>query len=207
MLFQVVFHATLAAEEGQFALADVARNVHDKLVARHPHVFGDVVARTPDDVARNWEQIKKREKGRSGTGMDAVPRNLPALMYAGKVQGRAASVGFDWESVDGALPKIAEELAALEEAIGGSSVASVAHVPDAAAVRDELGDLLFAVVNVARHLKVDPEAALREAAAKFRRRFQVVEQLAADRGLELSGLGLARLDELWEEVKAAEPAS
>jgi len=204
VLFQVVFHAVLAAEEGQFTLADVARTVHDKLVARHPHVFGDVEAKTPEDVARNWEQIKKQEKGRPGL-MDAVPRSLPALMYAHKIQGKAASVGFDWDSVEGAMPKISEELAELAQAISsrGSAVAPDGG-PGQGAVRDELGDLLFAAVNVARHLKVDPEAALRESAAKFRRRFADVESLAAQRGLELSRLGLARLDELWEEVKAGE---
>jgi tetrapyrrole methylase family protein/MazG family protein len=203
VLFQVVFHATLAAEQGQFALADVARNVHDKLVARHPHVFGDVEAPTPEDVSRNWEQIKKREKGQVGI-MASVPANLPALLYAHKIQGKAASVGFDWDSADGAMPKIGEELAELEEAMG--AMPRGPKVPGGPAVREELGDLLFAVVNVARHLKVDPEAALREATAKFRRRFQAVEGLAASRGIELTELGLAGLDQLWDEVKANDPA-
>jgi tetrapyrrole methylase family protein/MazG family protein len=200
VLFQVVLHSALAAEEGQFALRDVARTVHDKLVARHPHVFGDVEANTPEEVARNWEQIKQREKGRPGTMTD-VPANLPALLYAHKIQGKAASVGFDWASAAGAMPKIAEELSELEMAI---AAAPDGGPPSAGpAVRDELGDLLFAVVNVARHLKVDPEAALREATAKFRRRFQGVEALAASRGLEVAQLDLDHLDQLWEEVKDA----
>lgn len=203
VLFQVVFHAALAAEQGQFALGDVARNVHDKLVARHPHVVGDVVANTPEDVSRNWEQIKKREKGERGI-MGGVPANLPALLYAHKVQGKAASVGFDWDSPEGAMPKISEELSELEAAL--AAAAGAGPSPAGPAVRDELGDLLFAVVNVARHLKVDPEAALREATAKFRRRFEAVEELAAARGVELAQLDLAGLDQLWEEVKAAEPA-
>ena len=117
VLFQVVFHSVLASEEGQFALSDVARNVHDKLVGRHPHVFGDVEAKTPEQVSKNWEQIKKQEKGRTST-MDDVPRNLPALLYAHKIQTRAATVGFDWESTEGAFPKISEELAELSVAIG-----------------------------------------------------------------------------------------
>lgn len=209
VLFQVVFHAVLAAEEGQFELADVARHVHDKLISRHPHVFGDVEANTAEEVNRNWEQIKRREKGRTSI-MDDVPRDLPALLYAHKIQRKAASAGFDWEGAEGALPKIGEELSELAEAV----VADTSSAPedtvsprDEGAVRDELGDLLFAVVNVARHLKVDPEAALREATAKFRRRFMAVEALAAERGSEVSDLDLAQLDLLWEEVKAAEPAS
>jgi tetrapyrrole methylase family protein/MazG family protein len=207
VLFQVVFHSVLAAEEGQFALGDVASNVHDKLVARHPHVFGDVEARTAEDVSRNWEQIKKRQKGQAGI-MGSVPSNLPALLYAHKIQGKAASVGFDWDGPLGAVPKIGEELAELQEAMalvaepGGAEGRSRGED----AVRDELGDLLFAVVNVARHLKLDPEAALREATAKFRRRFQAVEAIAVEKGLDFADLGLAALDRLWEEVKAAEPA-
>jgi tetrapyrrole methylase family protein/MazG family protein len=205
VLFQVVFHSVLASEAGQFALSDVARNVYDKLVGRHPHVFGDVDAKTPEQVAENWEQIKKKEKGRTST-MDDVPRNLPALLYANKIQSRAATVGFDWDSAEGAFPKISEELAELSAAIAGpsSSGAPASGVSSSDAVREELGDLLFAVVNVARHLKVDPETALREATAKFRRRFQAVEALAAERGLDLAGLDLAALDALWVDVKAAE---
>ncbi len=200
VLFQVVFHSVLASEEGQFALSDVARNVHDKLVGRHPHVFGDVEAKTPEQVSKNWEQIKKQEKGRTST-IDDVPRNLPALLYAHKIQTRAATVGFDWESTEGAFPKISEELAELSVAIGA---AANGPASSGDAVRDELGDLLFAVVNVARHLKVDPETALREATAKFRRRFQAVEALAAQRGLDLSELDLVALDVIWQEVKTAE---
>ena len=207
VLFQVVFHSVLAAEEGQFALGDVARNVHDKLVSRHPHVFGDVEAATAEEVNRNWEQIKRKEKGRASI-MDDVPRDLPALLYAHKIQRKAASAGFDWEGAEGALPKIAEELSELTEAIaadGGGLVDGPFGQRDEGAVRDELGDLLFAVVNVARHLKVDPEAALREATAKFRRRFMAVEALASERGADVAELDLAQLDLLWEEVKDGEP--
>jgi tetrapyrrole methylase family protein/MazG family protein len=189
LLFQVVFHATLASEHGWFTLADVARGIHDKLVRRHPHVFGDVAADTAGQVMTNWEQIKRAEKGRTSV-MEGIPGHLPALLYAHKVQRKAASVGFDWPGVTGAWPKIAEEAAELAAAIGA-----------AAGVADELGDLLFAVVNVSRHLNVDPEAALRAATAKFRDRFEAVEQLALERGQRLDQLDLGGLDALWDEVK------
>ena len=187
LLFQVYFHATLAAEEGHFTLADVARGIHDKLVHRHPHVFGDVVADTAGQVVANWDRIKTAEKGRSSV-MDGIPSALPSLLHAAKVQRRAASLGFDWESVEGAYPKVAEELEELR----------------AEPSEDELGDLLFAVVNVARHLGFDPESALRGASAKFSGRFTEVEGLARDRGLDLAALDLAGLDALWDEVKAAD---
>jgi len=154
LLFQVMFHATLASENGSFTLADVARGIHDKLVHRHPHVFGDVAADTAGQVMENWEQIKRVEKGRTSV-MEGIPGNLPSLLYALKVQRKAASVGFDWEDAAGAWPNIAEDAAELE-----------------------LGDLLFAIVNVARHLDVDPEMALRVATAKFRSRFEEVERLS-----------------------------
>ena len=151
LLFQVFFHATLAAEEGWFTLADVARVIHDKLVHRHPHVFGNVEADSAEQVLVNWEQIKKAEKGRSSI-MDGLPGDLPSLLYAHKVQRKAASVGFDWDDVEGALPKVDEELDELREAIATAVEGDI---------EAELGDLLFAVVNVARHLDVDPETALR----------------------------------------------
>jgi tetrapyrrole methylase family protein/MazG family protein len=195
LLFQVFFHARLATEEGLFTLADVARGIHDKLVHRHPHVFGTVEASTAGQVMRNWEQIKQAEKGRSSV-MDGIPGHLPSLLYAHKVQRKAASAGFDWDDVGGAWPKLAEEIGELESAVAGGRPA---------AVEEELGDVLFAVVNVARHLGIDPEAALRSAAAKFRERFTALEQLAEVRGLSLRALDLEGLDDLWEEVKAGQP--
>jgi tetrapyrrole methylase family protein/MazG family protein len=197
LLFQVYFHATIAAEEGWFDLADVARGIHDKLVRRHPHVFAGGDAVTADAVAANWETIKRDEKGRTEV-MEGIPDHLPSLLYAHKVQSRAASAGMDWSDVDGAWPKIAEETAELRAVLD--------HGGGPAEVAGELGDLLFAVVNVARHLDVDPEAALRAAAVKFRRRFEAVERLARQRGDEPAGLGLEALDRLWDEVKALEAA-
>lgn len=187
LLFQVCFHATLAAEEGHFTLADVARGIHDKLVHRHPHVFGDVQADTAGQVVANWDRIKTVEKGRDSV-MDGIPAALPSLLQAAKVQRRAASLGFDWASVEGAYPKVAEELAELR----------------ADPSEEELGDLLFSVVNVARHLGFDPEGALRGATGKFADRFRSVESLARDRGLDLAATDLAGLDALWDEVKASD---
>ncbi len=191
LLFQVFFHSTLAAEEGWFTLADVARVIHDKLVHRHPHVFGSVEADSAEEVLVNWEQIKKAEKGRSSI-MEGVPGELPSLLYAHKIQRKAASVGFDWDDVDGAMPKIAEELDELQEAIASAVERDI---------EAELGDLLFAVVNVARHLDIDPETALRGASAKFRTRFQAVEVQAEAQGRDLSSMTLAELDALWDQAK------
>lgn len=190
VLFQVVFHATLAAEEGWFTLADVARTVHDKLVHRHPHVFGpvgSVEAETSGQVLRNWEQIKQTDRGHASV-MDGLPSALPALLYAHKVQRKAASTGFDWPSVDGAYAKVVEELDEVRADPGD----------------DEVGDLLFASVEVARHLGIDPEAALRSATAKFRDRFRLVEQLAGEQGVDLAAAGTPVLEALWAEAKAVE---
>ena len=181
LLFQIFFHAAIGAQEGEFTLADVARGIHDKLVRRHPHVFGG------EGGPADWERLKREEKGRTGA-MEGIPRTLPALLFAQEAQRKAAAVGFDWASVEGAWPKIAEELAEARQA-GPTEVGG------------ELGDLLFACVNVARHLGVDPEAALRGATAKFRARFEAVEELAAARGVALPGAPLEVLDELWDEVK------
>jgi tetrapyrrole methylase family protein/MazG family protein len=193
LLFQVVFHAVLGAEAGQFTLADVARGIHDKLVSRHPHVFAQgPAAGTASEVGRTWEQLKTAEKGRASL-MDGIPSALPSLAYATKVQKKAAAVGFDWDDVHGALPKIAEELDELSAALTTPSEA-----------REELGDLLFATVNVARHLGVDAETALRAATGKFRSRFEAVERLASARGIDLHDAALSTLDALWDEVKLTE---
>jgi tetrapyrrole methylase family protein/MazG family protein len=186
LLYQIEFHATIAEQEGRFTMADVARGVHDKLVRRHPHVFGDAVADDTATVLSNWDAIKRQEKQRSSV-FEGVPSSLPSLSYADAVQRKAAKLGFDWPDVDGALPKIAEE---------ADEVRAAAGDPDK--VREELGDLLFAVVNVSRHLHVEPETALRAATNKFRVRFEQVEALAVERGIDLHTAGL---DALWDEVK------
>lgn len=196
LLYQIEFHATIAEQEGRFTIADVAEGIHDKLVRRHPHVFGNAAGDTVeagdvDTVLSNWDDIKRAEKRRTSI-FEGIPRSMPALSYAAKVGRKASKVGFDWPDVSGAFPKVAEETAELAEAI---------HADDAVETDAELGDLLFAVVNVARHVGVDPELALRRASDKFRRRFEGVEQLAAERSIELKGSPVSVLDELWDEVK------
>jgi len=194
LLFQVEFHATIAEQAGRFTIADVTRGIHDKLVRRHPHVFGDVQADDAATVLTNWDAIKRAEKSRTSV-FDGVANSQPALMYAWAVQRKAAKVGFDWADVDGAFPKIGEETAELHQAM------SATHHDHTAG---ELGDLLFAVVNVARHLGIEPETALRNATHKFRRRFEGVERLASQRGIDIHDATLAQLDGLWDEIKATE---
>ena len=192
ILYQVEFHSTIAEQEGRFTIADVARNVHDKLVSRHPHVFGNVTADTADAVTANWEAIKAAEKPKRVRVFDGVVMSGPALLYAQQLQKKAAKVGFDWPDADGPFAKITEETAELRAAVDSGD-------PDAVGM--ELGDLLFSVVNVARHLSLDAETALRAAATKFKSRFERVEALAAERGIDIATAGLTQLDDLWDEVK------
>ena len=199
LLLQVVFHATLAAEAGAFDVEEIAEGVRLKLVARHPHVFGDVEADTASQVKQNWERIKHEEKSRDSL-MDDIPTALPSIARADKVQRRAASVGFDWSEPRQVLDKLDSEVAELSAAVhardgvGGSGVEATA---------DELGDVLFSAVNLARHLSLDPEMALRAAADKFSDRFRAVEAAAAASGRSLDSYPLDELNELWEEAKRA----
>lgn len=208
LLLQVLFYAQMADELGHFSTADVLETLNGKLVRRHPHVFGDEAAAAAGNraegmetdgidsgqVLRNWEEIKKFEKKGSEAGgeglLDAVPRSMPALAEAAKLGSKAAKVGFDWPEVSGLLSKVREETAEIE--------AELEAAPEKAKVAEEVGDLLFTVVNLARHLKVDPEMALRDANAKFRRRFRAMEQTCAE---PLDGLSAEKLEALWEEVK------
>jgi MazG family protein len=187
LLFQVYFLALLLEERGAGNLAQVARGVHEKLVRRHPHVFGDVEARTADRVRSNWERIKREQEGREGVFHD-VAEGLPALLYARKIQQRAKAVGFEYPDLAGALADLADEQRELEEEPS----------------RDELGDVLFAAVNVARKLDVDPELALRQAAKRFRTRVEVAEALAAEAGENWSELPLERQDQWFDRVKERE---
>jgi len=197
---QVVLHAQLAAEAGIFDITDVQAAIASKIVRRHPHVFGDAEARTATDVNRQWERIKQAERAAEASAgeevtapksaLEGISRSLPALAASQEMQERAAHLGYDWPSIDGILAKVDEELAELAEA------------PSAAARAEEVGDLLMVLVNLARHHGVDAEAALRGANGKFRRRFGIVERLAAAQGVALRDLSFAELDELWDQAKA-----
>ena len=188
LLLQVVFHSVLASEAGVFDSEQVAEGIRRKLVRRHPHVFGEVEAEIADQVRSNWEQIKQDEKGRESI-LDGVPAALPALARADALQHRAATVGFDWPDLEGVIAKVREEL---DEVL--------ADRDDPVRAAAEVGDLLFAVVNLARHLGADPEQALRRASARFERRFRVVEE-----GGTLSGLSLEEMDRRWEAAKELDP--
>ena len=194
VLLQIALHCEMEREKETFTFDDVCDEVCKKLILRHPHVFGDVHVDSTDEVLTNWDAIKMNSKQQKTTteSMASVPRELPALMRAQKIQKKAAKVGFDWDAADGALAKIHEEADELKEAMAGG---------DAAAAADELGDLLFSVVNAARFAGVDAEEALTGATDKFYARFAMVEQMAADRGMDMKTAGIAALDKLWDEAK------
>ena len=203
LLLQVVFHAEIAAEEGRFSIADVIRHVTDKMVRRHPHVFGDDSAATSGEVLRNWEALKAAERKASGKAapaesmLDTVPRSLPAVMEAFQVSTKVARVGFEWPDAGGALDK-------LEEETGELRVEADRAPADPRRVADEVGDLLFTAVNVARLLGVDPESALKAANRKFRRRFGHVEARLRETGRGPADSTLDEMEVLWREAKAAE---
>jgi MazG family protein len=193
LLLQPIFHAQIAAEEGRFDFDDVARSIVEKLIRRHPHVFGDDRCADSAEVLRKWDDIKRAEKGNVATSaLDGISDGLPALMRAEKVQKKAARVGFDWSEVAPVAAKIREELAEVEAEIAAGASAKI---------EEEIGDLLFSVVNLARKLKVDGETALQRATDKFATRFRAVEALAGERGIVLEKLTLTELDVLWDEVK------
>lgn len=200
LLLQVVFQSQIAEEEGAFTFDDVAKGIADKLVRRHPHVFGDVQADTPDEVIKNWEKIKKTEKGGDAPRslVDGIPRHLPALSKAHLVQKRVAKVGFEWDEISGVVDKLDEELAEVKEAMAQK---------DADAIREELGDLLFSTVNLSRYLGHESEEVLNENIAKFMRRFQGVEKRVHEDGRELEHCSIDELEDVWQAVKRDERAS
>ena len=189
LLMQVVLHAQIAQEAGEFKLADVISSITDKLIRRHPHVFGEVEVKDTEEVLRNWEALKKEERDKSSSMLDSVPKKLPALSYSQEIQHRAARVGFDWEDTGGIIEKLAEEVRELKEA---SNKAERAR---------EFGDLLFTLVNIASHLGVEVETALREANERFYRRFAYMEEICRQRGINLSELSFEEQNALWEEAK------
>jgi len=198
-LLQVVFHAQLAAEEGVFTIDDVAARIVEKLVRRHPHVFGTVAVSGSEEVLRNWEQIKRAEKTEQAaawreSALDGVPRGLPALMQAMEISKRAVKIGFEWDSFADVLAKLEEEIAELKAELAAAT-------PNREAIFAELGDLLFSVVQIARWQKLDPEDALRTMLARFSARFRYMEQRAKAQGRTLEGMTLAEMDALWNEAK------
>lgn len=194
VLLQVVFHTQIEREQGTFELSDVADGICKKMIERHPHVFGEVKADTSDQVLENWDIIKKRtKKQKSQTeSMLSIPREFPALMRADKVQKKASKVGFDWDNAGGAFDKISEELAELKIAVASG---------DKDNMREELGDLLFSVVNVSRFIGVDSEEALTGSTDKFIDRFSKVEKMADERGMNMKETDLSELDKLWDLAK------
>lgn len=192
VLTQVIFHAAIEEEASRFHLDDVADGTCRKLIGRHPHVFGDIQVSGSGDVMRNWDDIKRQEKGQSthASAMDSVARSLPALWRAEKIQNKAKKVGFDWPDISGAMDKLKEETMELQQAMSQNGN-----------IEEELGDLLFSVVNVARFLEIDPEKALGQACDKFISRFQNVEEAAHASGMTLEEMSLSEMDVLWERAK------
>ena len=196
LLLQVLFYAQMAGEAGYFDLRDVAENLNAKLIRRHPHIFGDVEAADSGAVLRNWEQIKleeKKAKPASASMLDDVPRSMPATLEASKLGSKAAKIGFDWPDASGLFEKLDEEIAELRNEVRQGTAESI---------EDEFGDLLFTAMNLARHLKIDAESALRRSNAKFRRRFAAMEVAARPSGLESKAP--VELEELWAQAKAVE---
>jgi tetrapyrrole methylase family protein / MazG family protein len=210
LLLQIVFHSEIAQEEGRFTVADVIREIHDKMIRRHPHVFGETRAKDSAEVLRNWEQIKAEER-RSNAGrgdskagatiakepslLDGVSRTLPATLEGLQLARKAARIGFDWEDVGGVIKKMEEETEELKEAVKSQ---------DERKIEEELGDLLFAAVNLSRFVKMDPEIALKKANAKFSGRFRAMERLARNSGREFKDLPREEMEALWTDTKRTE---
>ena len=195
-LLQAVFVAEIAQEEGSFDIYDVVTAIHDKLVRRHPHVFGDVEAKDAEQVLVNWEKLKNEErKAANKSVLAGVPQSLPALLKASRLTEKAARVGFDWRRTEDVFDKIDEEIGELRDAIEGKNPQNI---------HDEIGDLLFSIANIARKLDVSPEEALQSANRKFMRRFEAMERSVRSEGRNLDQLTLEQMDALWDEAKAAE---
>lgn len=194
LLFQIIFHARIAEEQGQFTISDVIATNIEKMTRRHPHVFGEEKLNTDKEVIENWERIKKREKGHEQRKsiLEGVPRSMPALTRAHKLQERAARVGFDWSKLEDALPKLDEEIEEFKESL---------QTKEAAKIEEELGDVFFTLVNLSRFLDVHPEEALRKTISKFIGRFRYVEECAAAAGRSLDEMTLEEMDKLWEASK------
>jgi len=189
LLMQVVFHAQIAAEAGEFELGDVIRSINAKLVQRHPHVFGSLKVKDAGEVLMNWEALKKKERGSDTSMLANVPKQLPALSYSQDVQSRVARVGFDWADIEGVIDKLVEEVREFKQADSQEKRAR------------EFGDLFFTLVNIARRMGIDAESALREANKRFYRRFSYMEKVCHQRGVNFDDLSFEEQNALWEEAK------
>lgn len=202
LLFQVVFHARIAAERSEFTIGQVVTATTEKMVRRHPHVFGDSTASTAGEVLEQWEELKRKERNAAATApvsaLDGVPRELPALLRAQRLQDKASRVGFDWPEISGVTAKIEEELGELKDAMQSAA-------PEA--IEQELGDVLFSLVNLARFLNLNAEEALRKTMTRFTTRFQWMEETLRRDGGRLGELGLEEMERLWQQAKRQEPAS
>ncbi len=194
LLMQVIFHASISKEHGGFTLDDISDEAVKKLVHRHPHVFGSVKADTPDEVLTNWDAIKRADRGQqsAASAMDGIPRGLPGLMRSEKIQSKAAKYGFDWPDVSGAMDKLREETAELQEGIDAGDIENI---------KEEIGDALFSVVNVARFYKLDTEECMHAACEKFIRRFRYLEEGAAREGLRLEDMTLGQMERIYQEAR------
>jgi tetrapyrrole methylase family protein/MazG family protein len=193
LVLQVLFHARIAEEAGQFGIADVLRSISEKMIRRHPHVFGDAVADSPEAVAIQWEHIKKNvENRRHDSLIDGIPHGFPSLLRAAKVSRKIARAGFDWSGPDQVMEKVHEELGELKKAMVDGKPAEIEH---------ELGDVFLALVNLARFLDVQPETAVMKANARFERRFRELEILAINSGTSIEDSNMETLDRLWDEAK------
>jgi tetrapyrrole methylase family protein/MazG family protein len=195
LLFQIVFQCQIANEANEFGFSDIIRTIGEKMIARHPHVFGDAEYKTTDEVLVHWEEQKKREGKLRESILEGVPIAMPALLRARRLQDRAARVGFDWERVEDVFKKLDEELEEFKEAL---------HAGNQDEIEDELGDIFFMLVNISRFVGVNPEDALRRTISKFIHRFHHIEMKAAEQGRKLSEMTLSEMDKLWDEAKGKE---
>jgi len=192
LLFQIVFQCQIAEEKGEFGLGDVIACIAKKMISRHPHVFGDSDIRTSKEVLVKWDEHKKREGKQKESILEGIPKTMPALLRARKLQDRAAKVGFDWDKIDDVLLKLDEEVNEFKESVKKKQESEI---------EDELGDILFMIVNISRFIGVNPEEALRKTISKFISRFRYIEMAAAERGEKLSDMSLAAMDALWDKAK------
>lgn len=197
LLLQILFHAQISSEAGEFDISDVIGSITEKMIRRHPHVFSDAKAKTPEAVSLQWDHIKTTLENRNSASIiDGVPRTFPGLLRGAKITKKASRAGFDWENAGHVLEKVDEETAELKQAIARSDPGEIEH---------EFGDLLFALVNLARFLRINPEVAMIEANRRFEERFRAMEQIASKSGISIRDAGMETLDRLWEEAKRTTP--